>query len=256
MIIFNKVSKKFNDGTLVLDDVSFTINKGEFVFLVGHCGAGKTTVSRILLKEILPTRGRVFVDGEEITKLKKKNVPQLRRKIGTAFQDFKLLPDRTVKENISLALEIIRQKKEDISQKVDQLLSLVGLQGKEDFFPQQLSGGEVQRVVIARALAHNPKILFADEPTGNLDIDTAWQIIDLLKRINEKGMTVVVATHNVSIVDDLGQRVIRLEKGKVTSDKKEAKYQEERKSQGQKAKVEKKETKKEAKNPKKREKNE
>jgi cell division transport system ATP-binding protein len=226
MIVFHKISKKFKDGTLVLNEISFSIDKGEFVFLVGPSGAGKTTISRLLLREILPSRGRIFVDNEEITKLKKGDIPRLRRKIGTAFQDFKLLLDRTVFENIALSLEIIQRKDVNIKERVARILSLVGLQGKEDFFPLQLSGGELQRVVIGRALAHSPKILFADEPTGNLDQETAWQIIDLLKRINDEGTTVLVATHNADIVNTLSQRVIRLEKGEIKKDEKEGKYRE------------------------------
>ena len=223
------MAKKFKDGTIVLNDVSFSIDKGEFVFLVGASGAGKTTISRLLLREIRPSKGRIFIDQEEITKLKKKYIPRLRRKIGTAFQDYKLLSNRTVAENIALALEISQRKDVDIEERVSKLLGLVSLEDKEDFFPVQLSGGELQRVVIARALAHSPKILFADEPTGNLDQDTAWQIIDILKRINREGTTVLVATHNAGIVDTLSQRVIRLEKGEVKKDKKEGKYREEEK---------------------------
>jgi len=223
MIIFNKVTKKFKDGTVILDDISFTIDKGEFVFLIGPSGAGKTTISRLLLREISPTKGRIFVDNEEIVKIKKNKIPQLRRKIGTAFQDYKLFWDRTIFENISLPLEIACKKKEDNKEKVNKILSLVSLEGKGEFFPLQLSGGELQRVVIARALVAGPKILFADEPTGNLDQDTAWEIIDLLKRINEKGTTVVVSTHNVDIVDSFPKRVIHLEKGKIKKEEKKVK---------------------------------
>lgn len=224
MIIFNKVTKKFKDGTVVLDEISFSVEKGEFVFLIGPSGAGKTTISRLLLREILPSRGRIFVDNEEINKLNKKRIPYFRRKIGTAFQDFKLLMDRTVFENVSLSLEVSHHKSLAIKDKVQKILSLVGLHGKEDAFPKQLSGGELQRVVIARALGHEPKILFADEPTGNLDNETAWQIIELLKRINQEGTTVMVATHNVEIVNSLQERVIRLEKGKIKKDEKKGKY--------------------------------
>jgi len=226
MIIFNKVSKKFKDGSVVLDDISFSVDKGEFVFMIGPCGAGKTTISRLLIREVLPSRGKIFIDHEDITQVKKKHIPLLRRKIGTAFQDFKILPDRTVRENIALALEITNKKEKEVQEKVEKLLSLVGLVNKGDYFPAELSGGELQRVVIARALVHDPKVLFADEPTGNLDPDTAWQIIDLLKTINQKGTTVIVATHNASIVDNLSQRVIRLEKGRIKEDKKEGKYKE------------------------------
>ena len=243
MIIFNKVSKKFSDGTLVLDDVSISIDKGEFVFITGASGAGKTTISRLLLREITPTKGRIFVDNEEITKIKKSKIPLLRRKIGTAFQDFKLFLKRTVFENISLPLEIAKRKDKDIKEKVSKILSLVGLDGKEEFFPVQLSGGELQRVVIARALVGGPKILFADEPTGNLDLDTSWEIIDLLKRINEKGMTVIVATHNIGIVGSFDKRVIHLEKGKIKKKGDSAK-QDEKKEKDEKPKSDKKKQKK------------
>lgn len=220
MIIFNKVSKRFKDGRVVLDEISFTINKGEFVFLVGPSGAGKTTISRLLLGQSKPSRGKIFVDNQDLSQLKKKDIPKLRRKIGTAFQDFKILLDRTVKENIALALEIIHRKQSEIDHRVEQLLDLVGLAGKQDFFPAQLSGGELQRVVIARALAHQPLVLFADEPTGNLDLDTSWQVIEVLKRINDAGTTVIVATHNNNIVETLDQRILEIKNGKVTELKK------------------------------------
>lgn len=224
MIRFEKVSKKYSQGTIALDNVSFLINKGEFVFLVGPSGAGKTTILRLLLREILPTKGKIFVEGEDVVKMSKKKVPLLRRKIGAAFQDFKLLFDRTVFENVSLALEILGKKSEEIKREVNKVLSLVGLKDKGSLFPIQLSGGEFQRTVIARAMVAKPKILFADEPTGNLDRDTSWQIVNLLKQINKLGTTVIMATHNVEIVDSMSQRVIRLEKGKIVSDKKKGKY--------------------------------
>lgn len=224
MIKFDKVSKKFKDGTVALDQVSFSIDDGEFVFLIGPSGAGKTTVLKLILAESFPTKGKVVVDGKDVTKLNKKEIPLLRRKIGVVFQDFKLLYDRTVFENISISLEILGKEKEEIAKEVKKALSLVGLKGKEEFFPVQLSGGEFQRVGLARAIVANPKVLFADEPTGNLDLDTSWQIINLLKQINKKGTTVIMATHNVEIVDSLNQRVIRLEKGKIVSDKKKGKY--------------------------------
>lgn len=224
MIRFEKVSKKYSQGTIALDNVSFLINKGEFVFLVGPSGAGKTTILRLLLREILPTKGKIFVEGEDVVKMSKKKVPLLRRKIGAAFQDFKLLFDRTVFENVSLALEILGKKSEEIKREVNKVLSLVGLKNKGSLFPIQLSGGEFQRTVIARAMVAKPKILFADEPTGNLDRDTSWQIVNLLKQINKLGTTVIMATHNVEIVDSMSQRVIRLEKGKIVSDKKKGKY--------------------------------
>jgi cell division transport system ATP-binding protein len=224
MIKFSQVTKQFKQGTKALDKVSFSISKGEFIFLVGPSGAGKTTVLRLLLKELNPTEGEIKVDGEDVTKLKKKKVPSLRRKIGAVFQDFKLLFDRTVEENVGLGLEILRKNEKEIKQQTKEVLKLVGLEKKHQLFPVQLSGGEFQRTVIARALVAEPKILFADEPTGNLDLDTSWQIVNLLKKINKKGTTVIVSTHNVEIVNALETRVVRLEKGRIVSDEKKGRY--------------------------------
>jgi len=224
MIVFDRVSKKYNQGTVALDNVSFKIDKGEFVFLVGPSGAGKTTILRLLLAQILPTKGKIIVDGQEVIKIPRKKIPDLRKKIGTVFQDFKLLFDRTVAENVGIALEIKGLKPEEIKKETKKTLSLVGLEDKDKLFPVQLSGGEFQRTVIARAIITKPKILFADEPTGNLDLDTSWQIINLLKQINKMGTTVIISTHNIEIVDCLKQRVIRLDKGKIKSDKTKAKY--------------------------------
>lgn len=224
MIKFEKVSKKYKEGTLALDDISFFINKGEFVFLIGPSGAGKTTVFRLLLAEIKPTKGKIFISGEDINHLAKKNISLLRRQIGAAFQDFKLLFDRTVFENVSLTLEILGKKQEEIKKRVEEVLFLVGLKDKGNVFPVQLSGGEFQRAVIARAIAAQPKILFADEPTGNLDHKTSLQIVDLLKQVNKGGTTVIMATHNIEIVDLLKQRVIHLDKGKIIKDQQKGKY--------------------------------
>lgn len=224
MIKFEKISKRYKEGTVALDNISFFINKGEFVFLIGPSGAGKTTVFRLLLAEIKPTKGKIFISGEDVSLLSKKNISLLRRQIGAAFQDFKLLLDRTVFENVSLTLEILGKKKEEIKQRVEEVLFLVGLKDKGNVFPVQLSGGEFQRAVIARAIAAQPKILFADEPTGNLDPKTSWQIVDLLKQINKGGTTVIMATHNMEIVDLLKQRVIHLDKGKIIKDQQKGKY--------------------------------
>jgi len=224
MIKFEKISKRYKEGTLALDNISFFINKGEFVFLIGPSGAGKTTVFRLLLAEVKPTKGKIFINGEDISHLSKKNISLLRRQIGAAFQDFKLLFDRTVFENVSLTLEILGKKKEEIKQRVEEVLFLVGLKDKGNVFPVQLSGGEFQRAVIARAIASQPKILFADEPTGNLDPKTSLQIVDLLKQINKGGTTVIMATHNIEIVDLLKQRVIHLDKGKIIKDQQKGKY--------------------------------
>ena len=219
MIVFQKVTKVFANGDKAIDDVSFKVEPKEFVFVTGPSGAGKTTLLKLMLREFLPTEGTILIDKEDVTKLHPSKLPQLRRSIGAVFQDFKLLWDRTVGENIALTLEILGHKEEEIVKHVKQLLELVGLENKEDLFPGQISGGELQRTVIARALASKPKILFADEPTGNLDEATAMQIMDLLKEINELGTTVLVATHNEALVDKLGKRKITLEKGKLVTEK-------------------------------------
>jgi len=224
MIEFVKVTKQFGDGTIALDKVSFTIEPGEFVFIVGPSGAGKTTILRLLIREILPTIGSIFVRKEEVNSLHPRKIPSLRRKIGAVFQDYKLLWDRTLMENVSLPLEILGKSQELIEREALEILELVGLEKKGDLFPLQLSGGELQRSVIARALAPKPEILFADEPTGNLDPGTAWQIVKLLKKINEEGKIVIMATHNFDIVDSLNERVITLEKGRILSDKKKGRY--------------------------------
>jgi len=224
MIEFKNVVKQFKDGTVALDKLNFVIESGEFVFIVGPSGSGKTTIFRLLIREFLPTSGSIFLEKEEVNTLHRKKIPALRRRIGSAFQDYKLLWDRTVFENISLPLEILGRSSRETENEVLEILELVGLKEKGDLFPLQLSGGEVQRTVIARALIAKPSILFADEPTGNLDPATAWQIVKLLKQINEKGKTVVMATHNFDIVDSLKGRVISLEKGKIISDEKKGKY--------------------------------
>jgi cell division transport system ATP-binding protein len=219
MIVFDKVTKKYSDGTVALNEASFTIDKGEFIFLVGPTGSGKTTVLKLLLRQIEPSSGKITVDDQQLAKIPAKKIYLLRRKIGAAFQDFKLLFDRTVFENVSLALEILGKKPEEIKTEVKKSLSLVGLADKANSFPVQLSGGEFQRTVIARAVIAKPKILFADEPTGNLDRDTCWQIVNLLKKINNDGTTVIMSTHNLEIIGSLNQRVIKLKKGRVISDK-------------------------------------
>lgn len=220
MIKFVDVSKKYSEGTTALDEASFNVEKGEFVFLVGPSGAGKTTVLRLLLRQIFPTKGKVFVNGEEISSKKFKHTDRLRQKIGVAFQDFKLLYDRTVFENIAIALEILNKEPEEIKKEVLEVLKLVGLEEKAKCFPLQLSGGEFQRCVIARAVVAKPEILFADEPTGNLDPDTSWQIVNLLSKINKSGTTVLMSTHNMDVVDSLNKRVIKMDKGKILKDKK------------------------------------
>lgn len=220
MIRLDKVSKKFGGSTNALSDVSFSIDKKEFVFLVGPTGSGKTTIFRLLTREILPSQGSVIVSDLDIIKLPKQKIPNLRKKIGVVFQDLKLLHDRTVFENVMLPLEI--DKKDPIAgaKRVNEVLEQVGLLAHKEKFPLQLSGGETQRVTIARALVLSPDILLADEPTGNLDPKTSWEIVKHLLEINEKGTTVVMATHNVDIVKNLSKRVIGLDKGHVVRDDK------------------------------------
>ena len=224
MLKFDKVFKKFGDGTTALENIDFAVEKGEFVFLTGPSGAGKTTLLRLLIKEMVPSKGKVYFQGKNLADIRKSNLFQLRRKVGAVFQDFKILTDRTVEENIALVFDILRKTQKEENKKVEQLLDMVGLQDKSRLFPKQLAGGEIQRLALARSLALDPDIIFADEPTGNLDPETAWQIIELLKKINERGTTLLVATHNFEIVDSLSQRVIRLEKGKIVSDEKKGKY--------------------------------
>lgn len=219
MIVFQKVTKIFPNGDKAIDQVSFHIKPKEFVFVTGPSGAGKTTLLRLILREFLPTEGKIIINKQDLSQLHPKKVPQLRRDIGAAFQDFKILKDRTVAENIALSLEILGHAQEEINQHVKQLLELVSLKTKADLFPGQISGGELQRTIIARALATKPKILFADEPTGNLDDKTAHQILKLLKDINELGTTVIVATHNQTVVDKIGRRNLILEDGKLVKDK-------------------------------------
>jgi len=224
MIIFQKVTKKFPDGTLALDQASFQINSKDFVFFIGPSGAGKTTIMRLLRREILPSKGSIVVDDQNLADINTKDVFQLRRQIGMCFQDFKLLYDRTVFENIALALKIINLDQKKINQKVKQALKNVGLEGKAEFFPIQLSGGEFQRVGIARAIVQEPNILIADEPTGNLDPKSGEKILKLFKEINLSGTTVLIATHNADVVNIFKERVIQLDKGKIISDHKKGKY--------------------------------
>lgn len=223
MILFESVSKKFG-STTALDDVSLEIKQGEFVFVVGPSGVGKSTLLRILTREILPTSGNVKVGGKDITKIKDNQVPALRRKVGMVFQDFKLLDDQTVFENVALALEVLGKTDEEIKKQVEHILKLVEIWDRRNLFPRQLSGGEAQRTAIARAVVGKPDILLADEPTGDLDLKTAWGVIQLLNEINSWGTTIVMATHNQEIVNTLKRRVIVLKKGKIANDSKEGKY--------------------------------
>lgn len=224
MITFDSVSKKYG-STLALDSIFLEIKQGEFVFIVGPSGAGKSTLLRILTREILPSSGKVLVNHTDITKLKDKDVPNLRRKVGMVFQDFKLLDDRTVFEQVALTLEVLNKSDEEINKMVEHMLKLVEIWDKRNLFPRQLSGGEAQRTAIARAVVGKPDIVLADEPTGDLDPKTAWGVIQLLNEVNSWGTTIVMATHNQEIVNTLKRRVVILKKGKIVSDKKEGKYE-------------------------------
>ncbi len=224
MIRFENVTKLFQKKTVGLQDVSFMIEAGEFVSIVGQSGSGKTTLAKIIIAEERPTNGKIVIGDWDITRIKHSEVPYLRRQIGVVFQDFKLLPAKTVFENVAFALEVSGAPQRSIDKIVPQVLKIVGLIGKKDRFPNQLSGGEQQRVVIARSLVHRPKILVADEPTGNLDAINAQEIIDLLKRINDFGTTVVLVTHNREIVNSLRRRVITLDHGVIISDQASGKY--------------------------------
>lgn len=217
MIVFDHVTKHYKSN-IGLDDVSVKINKGEFVFLVGPSGAGKSTFIKLILKEIEANKGAIYVRGEDITKFSNRKVPQLRREIGIVFQDFRLLPKKTVFENVAFAMEIVHKKSRVIKKQVPQLLELVGIGSKAGKYPDELSAGEQQRVAIARAIANNPTILIADEPTGNLDPETAWEIMQLLEEINKRGTTVVMVTHAKDIVDRMNKRVIAIEKGRIVRD--------------------------------------
>jgi len=224
LINFDGVTYRFNTGVEAIKQVSFSIDEGEFVFLVGPSGAGKTTLMRLMLRELLPTEGKIILDNEEISRKRGISVSKLRQKIGASFQDVKLLLDRTVAENIALAMEIAGKKNSEIKEAVTAVLDLVGLGDKGDVFPVQLSGGERQRAGIARAVVGDPIVIFADEPTANLDEETAWKIAALLKEINRSGKAVIVATHNADLVDSMGARVIYLDQGGIIEDKKKGTY--------------------------------
>lgn len=248
-IKFENITKEYNPGEPVLDDVTFSVGKGEFVFIVGPSGAGKSTLVKLLIREIEPTEGIIWFDGlemeevevsEEIESLMQEDspeeglvnvfelpydkVPKLRRKIGVVFQDFKVLNSKNVFENVAVALEVVGTKNQVINDVVPNVLGLVGLSGMEERFPPQLSGGERQRLSIARALAHEPDVLVADEPTGMIDPDSADKVLDVLEKINSRGTTVIMATHDSNVVNKLKKRVIRLEDGKIKSDKKKGSY--------------------------------
>jgi len=220
MLLFDKVSKKYDKDIIALEDVYFQVDKGEFTFLVGPSGAGKTTLVKLLIREEVPTSGNILFEDIEVPKLPRKLLPQYRQRLGVVFQDIKLLPTKTLDENISFALEILGKANKEIEETTDYLLELVKLQDRRHLFPRQLSGGEQQRAAIARALANAPDLLVADEPTGNLDPDSAFQILDILKNINKSGTTVLVISHDRDIVNEMKTRVIRMDKGRIVSDTK------------------------------------
>ncbi len=224
MIVFDSVTKVYEPSVVALEGISLSIETGEFVFLVGPSGSGKSTMIRLLLKELEPTRGRIIIGGRELGRLKRKLVPILRRNIGCVFQDFKLLPNRTAFENVAYALKVQGGSKADIRRKVPEVLALVGLSRKGSSFPDELSGGEQQRVSIARAFVNQPPLLICDEPTGNLDPDTSVGIMQLLYRINRSGTTVVMATHDREMVDKMRRRVIALEDGHLIRDERRGGY--------------------------------
>ncbi len=218
MISLRGVSLTYANGVRALDDVDLEIAKGAFVFLVGHSGTGKSSLLKLLYREMTPSAGNVFVDGIRVDKLKRRKVAQLRRNIGVVFQDFKLLAHKTVWENVAFALQVTGARTKDVMRQVPRALDMVGLAHKSRMFPSELSGGEQQRCAIARALVNNPKLLLCDEPTGNLDPSNTTEIMELLQRINLKGTTVVVATHNQAVVDRMRRRVVRLEDGRILHD--------------------------------------
>ena len=224
MIKMEKVTKIYENGAVGLRDVSLEINKGEFVFVVGSSGSGKSTFMRLLLKEIEPTSGDIIVNNTDITKLKRRQIPYYRRKVGVVFQDFRLLKDRSVYDNVAFAQRVVEVPNRVIRRKVPAMLSMVGLAEKYKSFPRELSGGEQQRVALARALVNNPPILLADEPTGNLDPKNSWEIMKLLEEINNRGTTVIVVTHNSEIVDAMQKRVVTIHKGMIVSDEQAGGY--------------------------------
>ena len=224
MIYFNGVKKEYPKSSVALDDITLTINAGEFVSIVGHSGAGKTTLVKLILAEERPTEGTVMFESLDIARLRNSDLTKLRRRIGTVFQDFKLLSSKTAYENIAFALEASGKTDEEIAADVPHVLDLVDLADKSSHFPGMLSGGEKQRLAIARAIINQPEVIIADEPTGNLDPINTYEIVQILKKINDLGTTIILTTHNRGVVDSIGKRVITLEKGRVIRDDKDGKY--------------------------------
>ena len=227
MIKFTNISKEYKNGVKALSNINLNIKKGEFVFIVGPSGAGKSTLIKLLLKEEDPTEGKIYLNDMDITKVKNRRIPFIRRNIGVVFQDFRLLPNKTVYENVAFAMEIVGAHPKEIRRRVPMILSMVDLSKKADCYPDQLSGGEHQRVAIARSIVNNPPVLIADEPTGNLDPETAWEIMRALREINRRGTTILMATHAKDIVDSMKKRVVAIEAGKVVRDEEKGGYENE-----------------------------
>ncbi len=224
MIILENVNKSYSAGIPALKNINLRIEKGEFVFIVGHSGAGKSTLIKLMLKELEPTSGKIYINDKALHRMRRRKIPMLRRDIGIVFQDFRLLKDRNVYDNIAFAQRVIETPKSTIRRRVPAMLSMVGLAEKYRAFPDELSGGEQQRVAVARALVNNPPILLADEPTGNLDATNSWEIMKLLEEINKRGTTVIVVTHNREIVDLMQKRVITMQNGIIVGDEKKGGY--------------------------------
>ncbi|ART78018.1 cell division ATP-binding protein FtsE [Sutcliffiella horikoshii] len=224
MIEMQDVYKKYPNGVQAVDGINIRIKAGEFVYVVGPSGAGKSTFIKMMYREEKPTSGSIVIDGVNLSKLKESKVPLLRRNIGVVFQDFKLLPQLTVYENVAFALEVIEESPKNIKKRVMEVLDLVKLKHKARHLPNELSGGEQQRISIARSIVNKPKVMIADEPTGNLDPDTSWEIMNIFEEINEKGTTIVMATHNREIVNTIKKRVIAIENGKIARDQAEGDY--------------------------------
>lgn len=224
MIFFDNVSKTYNDSSIALEDISFKIDPAEFVSIVGHSGAGKTTLLKLLLAEEAPSTGSVFLGDQDIHLLPKRDISEMRRRIGMIFQDFRLLPHKTAYENIAFAMEAAGRHDDEIESDVPYALELVGLDGKAWKFPHQMSGGEKQRLAIARAIVNQPDVLVADEPTGNLDPLNTYEVVQILKKINDLGTTVMLTTHNPGVIDSLGKRVIAMDKGRIVRDDQDGKY--------------------------------
>ncbi|MCY6354557.1 cell division ATP-binding protein FtsE [Clostridium sp. ZS2-4] len=224
MIEFKNATKIYENNVIALSNMNLDIDRGEFVFLVGTSGAGKSTFIKLLFKEIEPTTGRIIVNGEDISKIKRKEIPYYRRKIGMVFQDFRLIPTLNVYENVAFAMRVVEANQKEIRKRVPMVLAMVGLSKKYKCFPNELSGGEQQRVALARAIVNNPSMLIADEPTGNLDPDTSIEIMKILNDINRAGTTIIMATHDKRIVDDMKKRVIAIEKGVIVRDEQRGRY--------------------------------